>query len=416
MMIQGRDDLRDYMTILSGSTLRLVIALVYFLVAANTLSLADFGRFATASAAGLIIARIGAFGFISAVFRTGSVKPRILGVYMGGFLALFAMSVPVMACVAWLAHLALFQGDMAFSAFALIILGEAAGWRLVEFVSTANNGIGAYRRAASAVLVGTMIRVAVAVVYWLSGATSLLVWASSYALANLVAAVVALVVFRPPHRLRLEFSLYGRWVRESMASMAADMVFYVQSELDKIVILSMAGPQAAGLYAIAMRLIDLTATPIRSFNQIMMQKIMRQRAMVTGFMRLAGFELGVAIVSLAGFAAILLLLWLYPQALGRNVAMVAPILGLMCLVPVFRNLVEYQAELLYARQRTILRAVLLALLACLKAAGLMLAIRATAATEGWLVWTNAVFAMLYVVSTLVCYTALRNQASSSAAR
>lgn len=415
-MIQGRDDLRDYMTILSGSALRLVIALAYFLVAANTLSLADFGRFATASAAGLIIARIGAFGFISAVFRTGSVKPRILGAYMGGFLALFVLSLPVMALVAWLAHLALFQGDIAFAAFALIIVGEAFGWRLVEFVSTANNGIGAYGRAASVVLVGTLIRVVVAVAYWLSGETSLLVWALSYALANVAAAGVALVVFRPRNRLRLKFPLYARWIQESLASMAADMVFYVQSELDKIVILTMAGPQAAGLYAIAMRLIDLTATPIRSFNQIMMQKIMRQRAMVTGFMRLAGLELGVAIVSLAGFGAIMALLWLYPYALGRNVAMAAPVLGIMVLVPMFRNLVEYQAELLYARQRTLLRAGLLALLACLKAAGLMLAINASTSTEGWLVWTNAVFAVLYLVSTLVCYTALRAQSPPSATR
>jgi O-antigen/teichoic acid export membrane protein len=405
-MTGSRNLLRDYVTILSGSALRLVIALVYFLVAANTLSLGDFGRFATASAVGLIVARVGAFGFISAVFRIGSVKPRILGAYMGGFLALFALSVPVMAFLAWLVHLVLFQEDIAFAAFALVVAAEAIGWRLVEFVSTANNGVGAYRKAAAVVLAGTLIRVGVAVLYWLWGETSLLAWAMSYACANGLAALMALIFFRPPQRLRLEPRLYPRWVGESLASMAADMVFYVQSELDKIVILSFASPQAAGLYAIAMRLIDLTATPIRSFNQIIMQRIMRQRAMLTGWRRLAGLELAIAAVSLAGFAGIIGLLWLQPGLLGRNVAMAAPVLGVMLLVPAFRNLVEYHAELLYARQRTGLRAAVLALLAGLKAIGLAIAIQHSATDAAWLVQTNGVFGLLYAVSALVCYTAL----------
>jgi O-antigen/teichoic acid export membrane protein len=400
---------RDYMAILTGAVGRLVIALAYFLVAANTLSLADFGRFATASGIGLIIARLGALGFISAVFRTGTVKPRLLGAYMAGFLALFAASAPLILGLAWLVHALLFSSEIPWTAFALIVGAEALCWRLVEFVSTANNGVRAYGKAAIVVILGTLIRTLIALAYWLSGSTDLTLWAASYALGNAVAAVAALMFFRPPGRLRLRWKLYPRWARESLASMAADMVFYVQSELDKVVILTMASPQAAGLYAIAMRLIDLTATPVRSFNQIIMQRIMRERAMIAGLGKRALAEGAIIAMSLAGFAGIVVLLHVFPNALGRNVAKALPVLMLMALVPVFRNLVEYHAELLYARQRTALRAVLLALLAVVKAGLLALAITLFAESDSWLSWTNGIFAVLYLISAAVCYSALRQR-------
>ena len=59
-----RGVLRDYFTAISGSAGRLVFSLAYFVALANTLSFADFGLFATASAAGVMLSRILAFGFI----------------------------------------------------------------------------------------------------------------------------------------------------------------------------------------------------------------------------------------------------------------------------------------------------------------------------------------------------------------
>ena len=104
------------------------------------------------------------------------------------------------------------------------------------------------------------------------------------------------------------------------------------------------------------RVIDLTAMPVRSFNQMLVQKIMKDRGLVgaaSGKLALA-YEAGIA----RGFgrrarrrdrrAACP-----SPNLLGRNVSEAALICSLpMLLVPAFRNLVEYHAELLYARERT----------------------------------------------------------------
>jgi O-antigen/teichoic acid export membrane protein len=398
--------LRDYATLLGGAGARLAVALVYFLIAANTLSLGDFGRFAASSAAGVIIARLAAFGFVSPVFRIATVKPRLTGVFLAGWAALFFLSLPLMALAAFLVHRLLLADDVAFAVFAMIVAAEIIGWRVVELMSIANNGLGAYRRAAEVVVAGTIIRTLAALAYWLTGQSALEVWAAAYLAANLLAAAAAVMFWRPPHRWRLRPDSYRRWLRDSLGAMSADLVFYLQAELDKIVILALASPKSAGLYAIAMRFIDLTATPIRSFNQIIMQKMMRERAAIAGWWRRAAIELAIAAVSLGCLGALILLFWLHPLALGRNVAMAAPALAMMWLVPAFRNLTEYHAELLYGAGRTWLRAGMLALAAAVKAAGLAALIAASAAGDGWLSGVNGVFALIWLTTAAIAYLAL----------
>jgi O-antigen/teichoic acid export membrane protein len=402
--------IRDYATLLAGAGARLVVALVYFLIAANTLSLGDFGRFAASSAAGVIIARLAAFGFVSPVFRIATVKSRLTGVFLAGWAALFLLSVPVLILAGFLVHRLLLSDDVALVVFAMIVAAEVVGWRVVEVMSIASNGLGAYRRAAEVVVVGTLIRTLAALAYWFTGQSALEVWAATYLVANLLAAAAALAFWRPPHRWRLRPALYRRWLRDSLGAMAADLIFYLQSELDKIVILALASPRGAGLYAIAMRFIDLTATPIRSFNQIVMQKMMRERAAIAGWWRRVGIEIAIAAVSIGCLGALLLMLWLYPQALGRNVAMAAPALAMMWLVPAFRNLTEYHAELLYGGGRTWLRAGMLALAAAMKAAGLAALIGASALGDGWLSGVNGVFALIWMMTAAIAYLALRRDA------
>ena len=100
----------------------------------------------------------------------------------------------------------------------------------------------------------------------------------------------------------------------------------------------------------------------------------------------------------------------YPRLLGGNVAEIAPVIGFAVLVPGFRNLVEYQAELLYARGQTIIRAINLALLAGAKALLLIFLLSWVAGPVPLLAWLNGAFAALYVLSALLTYSALRQPA------
>lgn len=406
-----RDHLRDYLTLAGGSVGRLVIALAYFLVAANVLSLADFGLFATASGAGILLSRVAAFGFISPLFRAATVRPRLTGTYLAGYLFLLVLSVPLLVVLATGLRFSVF-GDMPLAALVLILCAEVLGWRMLEVVAIVNNGLRAFGKATVLILAGSAIRTLAALGFWWFGFSSLTEWAWTYLAANLVAAALAFGVFLPPLRLRLRPALYGRQMRDALPAATADIIFYLQAELDKAVVLVMAGPRVAGLYAIAMRIVDLTAMPVRSFNQLIMQQIMTDRQVRTTTPMLLLVELAIAAVSIGGLLAAMALLWWNPLVLGRNIGAASALFPLLLAVPALRNLIEYHSELLYGLERTGLRAALLATIAVLKAGLLALVISLSTSELDWAPWLNAIFVVLYAVSAATIWQVIRKPAGN----
>lgn len=405
-MSPDRATISAYLTILSGSAGRLIISLVYFLIVANTLTLGEFGLFATASSAGLILSRLLAFGFVSPLYRVATVKPRLLGAYLAGFFGLAAISLPIIVLAAAAVYWLLFQERLALLPFACIIVAEVLGWRLVEVVAIVNNGLRRFRGAAVLVILGSSLRTLAAVAFYLLGHASLEIWSLAYLGTTMLSALIALTLFLPRRRLRFVRVLYPRRMADAVFAAAADIVFYVQSELDKLLMLALAGERITGLYAIAMRVIDLTAMPVRSFNQMLVQKIMQERGLGGGLRRRALVEAAIAAVSIGGLVAVILMLKPFPGMLGRNVSEAAYLFLPMLLVPAFRNLVEYHAELLYARERTGSRIGLLCAVTTLKAALLSWVMTRFGGGDDWAVWLNLVFGAVYLLSAVFTYRLL----------
>lgn len=405
-MLPDRAAILAYLTILSGSAGRLVISLVYFLIVANTLTLSEFGLFATASATGLILSRMLAFGFVSPVYRVATVKPRLLGAYLAGFGALALLSLPVIVAVAALVYALLFADRLAALPFALILVAEILCWRIVEVVAIVNNGLRRFRQAALLVILGSSLRTVAALLFAWLGQHSLEIWVLAYLAATAATLSLALIFFLPPLRLRFVRHLYPRRMADAVYAGAAEIVFYVQAELDKLLMLALAGERVAGLYAIAMRVIDLTAMPVRSFNQMLVQKIMKERGLAGGAGKLALVEAGIAVISVGGLVAVIVALQPFPGLLGRNVAEASYLFLPLLLVPAFRNLVEYHAELLYARERTGSRIALLCAITGLKAALLSWVMLRFPDNEAWAPWLNLVFGAVYVLSAAVTYRLL----------
>ena len=74
-----------YVHLMGGSVGRLLLSLGYFVSVANSLSVSDFGLFATASATGVVLSRIAAFGFVSPLYRVATGRKRLVGAYTAGF-------------------------------------------------------------------------------------------------------------------------------------------------------------------------------------------------------------------------------------------------------------------------------------------------------------------------------------------
>lgn len=398
---------RDYLSAVSGAGGRLVFSLVYFVALANTLSIAEFGMFATASAAGVMLSRLLAFGFISALYRTATIRPNLIGTFTAGFVLLAAASLPLLAAAAWAVYLIFFAGAVPPATFAAVIFAEALLWRPVEVAMIVNNGLGRFGKAAILAILTAALRALAAVLFLLWPSHALEAWTWFYIGANAVSLLVAFAAFYPRQRLRLRVGLYWRRLADSLYVAGAEVLFYLQMEFDKLLVLAIGGPHLAGLYAIVMRLVDLTAIPIRTFSMMLVQRMMRAPHLLARLSVRAGIEGGILAVSTLGLVAIGVLLHFFPTALGRNVAEAAPLILLALCVPGLRNLVEYQAELLFARGQTLVRAFNLAVLAGLKALFLVAALHAFGETSKLILSLNGVFLGLYLASALLTYTAMR---------
>ena len=194
---------------------------------------------------------------------------------------------------------------------------------------------------------------------------------------------------------------------DSIYVAGSEMLFYLQMEFDKLLVLSFGGPALAGLYAIIMRLVDLTAIPIRTFSMMLVQRMMRRPDMLSRFKTKAAVETGIFIVSTMAMASLALILHFFPTLLGRNVAEAAPLMILALFIPGLRNLIEYHAELLFARGQTLIRSINLALLAAMKGLVLIAILASVAQPASLVLVLNAGFAVLYVCSSLLTYSAMR---------
>ncbi len=186
-----------------------------------------------------------------------------------------------------------FSRDISFLPFAVVVVAEALFWRSTEMIIIVNNGLRRFGISALLVIFGTTTRAIAAVLFmFLAAHHDVAHWAWWYLAANAVALLFALR-FYPKVKLRFEPRLYLRRVSDSIAVMGAELLFYIQSELDKLLVLSIGGPTTAGIYAIIMRLVDLTALPIRSFNMMLVQKLMRNPNMLASLRIRAGLEFAV---------------------------------------------------------------------------------------------------------------------------
>ncbi len=399
----GGNKIRGFISLLSGSLGRMVISVAYFVAVANALSLEEFGLFATASATGVVLSRLAGFGFISPLYRTATVRPRLIGAYTLGYFAAFLVSLPLVLGVAMVFYWLVFSSGMGLAAFLLVMAAEIIFWRSSEAVIIVNNGLSRFATGAFLTIAGTALRAVFAVYFLYSGDGTLDSWAQMYLIANAISFVFSALFFYPKTRLRWKPRAYIGRMRDAFSVSAAEVLFYLQMELDKILVLAIGGEATAGLYAIIMRLVDLTAMPVRAFNTLLVQAMMKNRGATGGKKSKILTEFGIATVSILGLVALVILLNFAPGILGNNIAQASGFLYLVLLVPAFRNLIEYHAELLYAREQTTARAVVLALVGGLKALLLILLLSTLKDFADRALWLNAVFIALYLLSAIATY-------------
>lgn len=400
----------NYCKLMSGTLGRMALQALYFFVLANALTLAELGLFASASAVGLMLASFSGLGFGGLAFRAAAGQPRLLGSYLGAYFAGLCLTVPLGLALAVPVWLLVFRDAVPLTVFVAILLVEMAVWRSLEVLAQAQAGLGRYGTGSLMTTLGASIRAGGALLLLGMGG-GLERWAAIYFVTNLLALVVVWCFLRPPVTLRLRVRLLRARLRDGLMFAVSYFALHAQGQADKVIVLSLADARLAGIYAIATRLVEFTALPLRSFYTLYTRRLIGEgRRIRNAVRRIFLMEAAILGISTLGFLVLVAILWHWPDLLGANIASAVPLLALMLAVPAFRNLLEFHGELYFVGGRMTARAVVAVGLVLLGSGALALLLWSTHDITRVGLWLNAIYAGLYGLSALALFKCVTGRA------
>lgn len=403
----------NYLQLLAGTVSRVGLQAVYFFVLANTLSLSAMGIFASASAAGLMIANFSGLGFGSLAFRAAAGRPRLLGHYLGLFFGSLCLTTPVGLLVALPFYYLLFEQAISLPAFIAILLVEMVLWRIVDVTTQIHSGMGHFSTGSITITVASAIRAAGAVAFALMGGGDIEHWAAFYVAANLAALLAVATLLRPAVPLRWRTRLFVSRFRDGVMFAVSYFALNAQGQLDKLIVLSLTDAKFAGVYAIATRIIDFTAIPFRSFYTLYTRKLFGEGKHIRGALgRTLTVEAAILGLSTLAFLGLTLVLWLWPNLLGPNVAIAAQLFAPMLIVPALRNLMEFHGELFFVHGRMTMRAAVAVGLVCVNGCALALLLSLTTDLLQIGLGLSLIHLLLYLLSAGALYRFITQETPS----
>jgi len=401
-----RGVLVSYLQVLSGSVGRLGLQIAYFFVLANTLSLHEMGIFASVSATGMLLSCFAGCGFQSFVFRAAASRRSSLGTHLGSFYACLAAAIPLCLMASLPLYFTLFADAIPVSGYLAIILVEVAFLRVTELLTQVNNGLGRFGASSAVLAISAGIRTLTALAFAFTGGGEAEIWSAYYFCGNAVAVAGMVALFHPRDRLRLRPRLLLGRLRDAFLFACSYFAYCAQSEVDKVIVLWLAGDRMAGIYAIAMRIVDMTAMPLRPMFLLYVRTLIRKAKTGLPLRDTLRIEAAVGIVSTGGLVAVIVPLNLWPGLLGTNITTATAFLSVLIVLPAAKNLCEFHSELFFAYDRLGVRVVTAIGLIILKAAALTWLLVVTGDGDDWAVWLNAIYAAIYVLSFVAAYGVL----------
>jgi O-antigen/teichoic acid export membrane protein len=401
------------MTVIAGNTgvmtlgIGLQIALQggYFILVTRTMGAPAYGAFISVSAIAGIVGAFAGWGgdqlLIRAVARDSTAFSRSLG----QALIYFAVSAPVLTVLALIGVPFLIDSAVPFLVVLLVVLSDVI---FARANSMAVNCFQAFERGRDMAVVGVTlfaVRAAAALIWRLAlPHHDLVSWAWFYFASSLIAGLFGMArvwtrLGRPVWRAHWSEWREGGYFALQMAS------FLGFRDIDKPLVVDLAGLQQAGLYAAAFRIADVASVPVRALMYSTYVRFFQHGAQGAhgslGFARKLlpiGFAMGLfALLGVAAASTFAVAI------LGRNYAGLGPILLLMSPLPLLYALYYIGADALisggHVGYRTLAQLVLpaidislcLVMVPRFGAAGAAIAATLTHAVLVILVWSSALY-------------------------
>jgi len=247
------------------SGVRVLLHGAYFVIVARVLGAAGFGEFMAVTALATMLSSFGSFGTGSLLVRNVSRDPATLPESWS--IALVSSAVSGALLTAGLVVMAAYV--LADTPMLLVVLVGVADLAFAQFSDVCGKAFQALHRLDVTAGLDTMLSafkvVAALGLVALMASPTPVTWAWFYAGANAVAAAVSIgVVYARQGRLPVRFSVSVRAAREGLPFAVSLWTQAVQKDVDKMLVARFSGLHAAGIYAAASRIVEITFTPVYS--------------------------------------------------------------------------------------------------------------------------------------------------------
>ncbi|MCQ4161108.1 oligosaccharide flippase family protein [Roseomonas sp. GC11] len=344
----------DIGVLFSGFTLQLLTQVGWLVLALRVLGPDGYGLFASLTAVTVALSFLVGLGSDQLLIRHVAAEPAALRRWLGhGLLATTATGLPLALLLLLLLPLAeigrIGTGPLLAVLLADLLCGRYANLCTVVAIATGQAG----RQSQATVLVGALRLAAIALAGLLPGGLSIAAWAWWYLGASTLAALGCLALVVRDHGWPIPTWINGHW-REGTAFAAEAALQASVADLDKPIVLQLAGPTEAGLYAATFRIIGTLYLPLRALGYAFYGRLFRRPEAERPAYGLRMLPAGLGI-GLAAALGVLLCADLLPLIFGPAYAALPPLLRLVCLMPAAYGAFYLGADVLSATRRQPLR-------------------------------------------------------------
>lgn len=330
---------RDTGHLAIGQSLRLVIQAAYFVLIARSLGPDKYGAFVAIVALAGILTPFSGLGTNNLFIKNVRSGKRTAEICWGNGLTATMVSGTAFSGLV-LAINYLFHLRMPFFLVVAVCISDLLLLRVIELASFGFGAIDRMKELAIQNLTGSLPRlVAIGVLFVWWRPVTLQRWAGAYLLATAISTLYAL--YRA-HSLwgapRFNWSFLREDVSEGVYFSIGTSAATIYNDIDKVM-LGKVSFAAAGIYAAAYRIIDVSMTPIRSLASAAYPHFFRKG--IDGMAATHAYAITQIKRSCVYSAGLFVLLWLsaplLPLVLGANYAQTALALRWLALLPLLRS-------------------------------------------------------------------------------
>jgi O-antigen/teichoic acid export membrane protein len=248
----------------AGIAIQILLQAAYFIVVTRTMGARSYGAFVAVSALCTLVAAFSVWGSDQLLIRTVANDRKAFARALGESLIWFAVTAPPFTVAAAIGFRFIVAADISWTTIALVACTEIIFARANYF---AVNCFQAFERGRDMAMLGILLYATrvFAAVLWSATTTdpSPLSWAWFYAASSFVAGALSMIAVvvrlgRPVWRMRWHDWKDGGFFALQMGS------FVGFRDIDKPVVVALAGLSQAGLYAAAFRIADVASVPVRA--------------------------------------------------------------------------------------------------------------------------------------------------------